>query len=76
MMAGTASACSTHLGRKLVRQMMLADDDLDIDAEIVRAAEDLDHAADGAAALLRKFEQLDIDDHAVQLFDRFDLGRR
>ena len=34
------------LRRKLVRQVMLADDDLDIDAEIVGVAQDFDHAAD------------------------------
>ena len=33
------------LGRELVRQVVLADDDLDVDAEIVGVAQDLDHAA-------------------------------
>ena len=33
-----------HLRRKSVRQMVLADDNLDVHAEIVGIAEDLDHA--------------------------------
>ena len=39
-----------HLDRKAMRQVELADHDLDIDAEIVFVAEDLDHAAARVAA--------------------------
>ena len=42
---GNGAACSTTSGGKLVRQMVLADDDLDIHAEIVRPAQNLDDAA-------------------------------
>ena len=50
-----------------MRQVVLADDDLDVHAEIVGVAEDLDHAAHGGCAALAELEQLDVDDHAVQV---------
>ena len=34
-----------HFGRKMMRQVEFADDDLDIDAEIVFVAQDLDHSS-------------------------------
>ena len=40
-----------HVRRKLVRQMVLADDDLDVDAEIVRIAEHLDDSPDAGFAV-------------------------
>ncbi len=73
--AGIDCACSMHLGRELVRQVMLADDDLDIDAEIVGVAQDFDHAAHRRRASLGVFEQFDIDHHAVQFGDAFHFGR-
>ena len=62
--------------RELVRQVMLADDDLDIDAEIVGMAQDLDHAADRRRAPLGIFKQFDVDHHAVQFGDAVHFGRR
>ena len=44
------AACSSDLGREAVGQVVLADDDFDVDAEVVGAAEDLDDAADGASS--------------------------
>ena len=41
MTPGTAAACSTHFSRKTVWQMVLADNDFDIDAEIVRRSREL-----------------------------------
>ncbi len=51
--AGDALGLLHHLGRKLVRQVVLADDDLDIHAEIVGMAQNLDHAPHRVRALLR-----------------------
>ncbi len=51
-----------------MRDMVLADDDLDVHAEIVRMAEDLDDAADGVLASFGKFQNFHIHDHAVQIF--------
>src|SRR5206468_2708905 len=64
-----------HFGREAMRKVVLANDDFDVYAEIVRIAEDLDDTADGFLAFLGKFEQLDIDDHAVELFHGRDLAR-
>ena len=55
--------------RKTVRQVVLADHDFDIDAEIVRVSQDLNDAADGVAPLLGKLDDLDVDDHAVEVGD-------
>ncbi len=66
-----------HLGGEAVPQVMLADHDFDVDAEVVRPAEDFDHAADSRfAGLLRVFEDLDVDDHAVHLAHVAHLMRR
>ena len=43
-----------HFRRETVRQMVLADDDLDIDAEIVGMAQNFDHASHRAAAIFGK----------------------
>ena len=60
-----------HLGRKAMRKLVLADDDLHIHAEIVGPAEDLDHAA----RLVFVIQQLHVHNHAVQLFDGRGLRR-
>ena len=73
--SGMACGLLHHLRREAVRQVVLADDDLDVDAEIVRVAQDLDHAAHGALAALGELEQLDVDDHAVQVRRAVDLRR-
>ena len=65
-----------RFGRKFVRQVMLADYDFNIDAEVIRIAENLDDSSDGAFSLFRKFENLRIDDHAVEILNRFWLRRR
>ena len=53
-----------------MRQVVLADHDLHIHPEIVRVAQDLDHAPHRARTLLRVFEQLHVHHHAVHLFHR------
>lgn len=66
----------------MVWQVMLADDDFDIDAEVARLTEDLDDTADGLLRASRMtagsvFQQLDIDDQSVQfgcVGDRQRLG--
>src|ERR1700693_2230203 len=56
--------------------MMLPDDDLDIDAEVVGVAEQFDHATDGMLAIFREFENLDVDDHAVEVISASNRNRR
>src|SRR5260370_42016279 len=53
--------------RKAMRQVMLADHDLDVHAEIVRAAEDFNYAAYSGFVVLGEFEQLDVDDQAFHI---------
>lgn len=53
---------------ELVRQMMLAYDDLDIYAEVIRVPEYLDNAPDRALASIRELENFHVDDHAVHVF--------
>ena len=48
---------------------MLANNDLDVDTEIVGRAENLDHAADRRAFPVAIIEHLRVDDHAVHLAD-------
>ena len=72
---GNRARLLQHLGGKLVRDVMLADHDLDVDAEIVGHAQDLDHAAHRAVAVFAEIEDLDVDDHAVQVFDRMHCDR-
>ena len=56
-----------HLDREAVRQVELADDDLDIDAEIVFVAENLDHPAAGILRRRRPVGDLHFHDHAFQV---------
>ena len=53
-----------------MRDVMRADQNLDVDAEVVRVAQDLDDAAHGPVAVFAKVEDFGGDDHAVQVFDR------
>ena len=46
-----------HIGRKLVRDVVLANDDFDVDAEVVGTAQDLDDAADGRIRRLREIRE-------------------
>src|ERR1035437_2081550 len=63
------------LGRELVGQVVLADDDLHVDAKIVGVAEDFDHAADRGRAALGILQHFDVDHHAVQFGDARHVGR-
>src|ERR1035437_8957316 len=63
------------LGRELVGQVGLADDDLHVDAKIVGVAENFDHAADRGRAALGILQQFDVDHHAVQFGDARHVGR-
>ena len=56
-----------HFDRKLVRQMVLANDDLDIHAEIVRVAEDLHHPPGWALGRRRPARDLHIHHQAFQI---------
>ena len=58
---------------KFMGDMMLADDDLDVHAEIVRMAQDFDDAADGVLAIFGKFDNFHVHDHAVQIFGPADM---
>ena len=58
-----------------MRDMMLADDDLDVDAEVVRMPQHFDHAPRGVAAIFREFENLDVDDHAIKIVGAGDVDR-
>ena len=55
-----------HFRRKFVRQMMLANQDLDVHAEIARAPENFDHASRRRHAAARKARHLHVDDGAVE----------
>lgn len=57
------------LGRKCVRQVMLADDDLRVDAKIPRAAKDFNNAAGRWNARAAVANQFRVDHGAVQLGD-------
>ena len=66
-----------RLGWEMVREMMLANDDFDVDPEIVRAAQDLDHPPYRVFAALRVLQQFHVYDHSVErraLRDRQRLG--
>ena len=56
-----------HFVREDVRQVMLPDDDLDIDADIARAAENLDHAARRREAALGIARDFDVHHGAIEL---------
>ena len=59
-----------------MRQVVFADDDFHVDAEIVGMAQDFDHAPNRPRALFGILDQLDVYHHAVQLFDGCSLWRR
>ncbi len=56
-----------YLDRKTMRQMELADDDLDIDAEIVLVAKNLKHASAWALCRRRPLRDLHFNDDAFQI---------
>jgi len=51
---------------KRVRQVVLADDDFGVHAEIAGAAEDFDHAADGRGAFASIADKFGVDDGAIE----------
>src|SRR5260221_14126071 len=59
--------------RKMMRDMMLADDDLDVHAEIVRMSQDFDHPPHSMLAIFRKLKNLDADDHSVEVLRTLDF---
>ena len=59
-----------------MRQVMLANDDFDVDAEIAGAAENFDDASGGRSAAARKAQDLDVDDGAVEFVEMRDAGVR
>src|SRR5205823_119721 len=61
--------------RKAVRDVVRADQDLDVDPEIVGMAEDLGDAPLRAIPVGAEVENLGGDDHAVQVFDGARLDR-
>ena len=61
-------------GGKYVREVMLANDDLDVDAEIAGTAENFDDASGGGSAAAGKLQHLDVDDGAVEFVDVRDAG--
>ena len=65
---GEALRLFQNLGRKMMRDMVLPDHDLDVHAEIIRPSEDFDHASNRVLAVFRKFQNLDVDHHPVQIF--------
>ncbi len=56
-----------YLDGKVMRQVVLADDDLDVDAEIIFIAENLDHSAARILRRRRPLRDLDLDNHAFQV---------
>ncbi len=57
-----------------MRDVVLPDHDFNVDAEIIRAAEDLDDPADRLVTIFGKFKNLDVDHHAVEIFGRAHLN--
>ena len=51
---------------KCVREVVLADDDFDVDADVAGAAEDFDDAARRRGAATREARDFDVDDGAVE----------
>ena len=48
--------------------MVLPNDDFDVDAKIIRPAENFDHAAHAVFAIGGELNHLDVDDKPLQLF--------
>ena len=64
---GARAASSQNIVRENVREVVLADDDLDIHAKVAFAAEDFDDAAAGGTGGGGPVGDLDVDDHAFQV---------
>src|ERR1700722_19427430 len=59
-----------------MRDVVFPDHDFDIDAEIIWAAQDLNHPSNRVAAAFGKLENFRVDNHAVQILGRLDYNRR
>src|SRR5271165_6232795 len=57
----------------MMRDVMLPNHDFDVDAKIVRAAEDLNHAANRLIAVFGELDNLNVDHHAIEIFGRVHL---
>ena len=73
--AGNRARLLQHVLGKLMRDVMRADQNLDVDSEIVRTPQNLDHAAGGPVAVVAVIDDLGGDDHAVQVFFRMHFHR-
>src|SRR6202051_3331738 len=60
--SGAARGFLQNFGGKCVREVMLANDDFDVDAEVAGAAEDFDDASGGRRAATRVAGELDVGD--------------
>ena len=58
--------CRDDFFRKFVRQMMLANDDFDVDADVAGTAENFDHAAHGREAAAREARDFGVHDGAIE----------
>ena len=63
-----------HVIGKLVRDVVRADQNLDVDTKIVGPAQNLNDAADGTLPVVAIVEDLGGDDHAVQILHRFRIA--
>ncbi len=64
-----------HVFRKAMGNMVRADQDLNVDPEVAGLSQDLDHAPRRSLAVLTKVDDLDVDDHAFQIFGGMHLDR-
>ena len=71
--AGNGSRLIEHVIGKMMRDVMRADQDFDVDAEVVRMAQHLDDAAGRAVAVFAEIQNFGGDDHAFQILDGSDL---
>ena len=62
---GESLRLSDHLRGKPMRQMVLPNDDFDVDAKIIRPAENFDHAAHAVFAIGGELNHLDVDDEPL-----------
>ena len=63
-----------NVRRESMRDVVFADDDLNVDAEIIGAPEHFDDTPNGGLAFGGKLNHLRFHDVAVQIFGRLDLG--
>jgi len=71
--AGQRSRLFQNVIGEPVRDVMRANQNLDINAEIVRPSQDLNHAPRRPLILIAEIQNLGCDDHAVQVFGGLDV---